>query len=195
MTAHLSVVSLHVRNVGISLREPLETLSTCPASGLHTGLAALFHLLPGSIHEFDRTVNLWPLDSWSSFLVLDSPVCWLTVFFGLWSKDSTMHTLQNRQHIAKSLERRKKKKKRYTLCSIEIKGLIGKTRNTNPQCLSSQIGHSQWVHFKLTCRPISIFSHTHDVFTKDKQGQPWSAALTTAFGGKLRCTLDTCIHK
>lgn len=46
--AHLPVRRLHVRNVGVSLREPLQTLSARPAGGLHAGPALLLSLFPGN---------------------------------------------------------------------------------------------------------------------------------------------------
>lgn len=57
-TAHLSVCGLHVRNVGVSLREPLQTLAAGPAGGLHAGPALLLSLFPGTAAVFHRTVPL-----------------------------------------------------------------------------------------------------------------------------------------
>lgn len=37
-----------MRNVGVSLREPLQTLSAGPAGGLHPGPALLLGLFPGT---------------------------------------------------------------------------------------------------------------------------------------------------
>lgn len=44
MTSDLCVGRLHVGNVGVSLREPLETFSTSPAGGLRASSAVLVRL-------------------------------------------------------------------------------------------------------------------------------------------------------
>lgn len=60
--SHLSVSHLHMRNIGVSFWEPLETLPTSPASGLHTRPAVLLCLLSGTFAAFDGAVSLLLLD-------------------------------------------------------------------------------------------------------------------------------------
>lgn len=58
MTSDLSVGCLHMRDVRVSFREPLETFSTRPADGLRACSAVLFHLFFGSVRLFHRAVAL-----------------------------------------------------------------------------------------------------------------------------------------
>lgn len=54
----LSVRRLHMGNEGVSLREPLQTLSAGPAGGLHAGSALLLSLFPGSAAVFHLALPL-----------------------------------------------------------------------------------------------------------------------------------------
>lgn len=100
MTSHLSVVRLHMRNVGVSFREPLETLPTRPAGGLHTRSVILLCLFSGAICVFNRAVTLLLLDG-MSILVPVSIACLFTAFHHLCGHASCMNTLQNRKYMAK----------------------------------------------------------------------------------------------
>lgn len=100
MIPHLSVVGFHMRNIGVSLREPLETISARPAGGLHARSAVLLCLFSGTICVFNGAVALLLLDEMSS-LVPVSVVCLFTALLRLCRHVSYMNTLQNRKYTAK----------------------------------------------------------------------------------------------
>ncbi len=94
------MVGLHMRNIGVSLREPLETIPTCPAGGLHTRSAVLHGLFSGTICVFNGAMALLMLDR-MSILVPVSVICLLTALLCLCRHVSYMNTLQNRKYTAK----------------------------------------------------------------------------------------------
>ena len=95
MFSHLSVVGLHMWNVGLSFREPLETLSTRPAGGLHTRSAVLFGLFSGIFQVFNWAATLLLLDGMS--ILVPVSVVWLfTSLLCLCCHVTYMNVLQNR---------------------------------------------------------------------------------------------------
>lgn len=91
--AHLSVSGLHMRNISVSLREPLQTLPTRPASGLHMGPALLFGLFPRTVSVFHGAV---PLLLWDGMRILVpiNIVCLYAAALCLRVHVSCMNTLQ-----------------------------------------------------------------------------------------------------
>jgi len=80
---YLSVVDLHVRNVGFSFGEPLQTLAACPAAGLRARPAGLLGPFSGAICLFARVVILLPLDR-RTIRVTVSLVFFFSVLFSTW---------------------------------------------------------------------------------------------------------------
>lgn len=100
MISHLSVGGLHMRNIGVSFREPLDTLPTSPAGGLHTRPAVLLSLFSRTIGVFNRAVPLLLLDG-MNILVPFSIVCLYVAALCLCCHVSNMNTLQNKTIMAK----------------------------------------------------------------------------------------------
>lgn len=98
--SHPSVVGLHVRNIGVSFREPLETLPTRPAGGLHTRSFVLLSLFSGTICVFNRAVTHLLLDR-MSILVPVRIAGLFTFLLSLCCHVSYMNTLQNRKYMVK----------------------------------------------------------------------------------------------
>lgn len=95
MIAHLSVGGLHMRHIGVSFREPLETLPTGPAGRLHTGPAVLLSLFSGTIAVFNRDVPLLWLDGMN--ILVPFPVVSLCIAaVCLCCRVSYMNTLQKK---------------------------------------------------------------------------------------------------
>lgn len=96
MISHLSVGGLHMRHIGISFREPLKTLPTSPAGGLHTGPAVLLSLFSGTIAVFHRDVPLLLLDG-MNILVPFTVVFLCIAAICLCCRVSYMNTLQTKK--------------------------------------------------------------------------------------------------
>lgn len=106
--AHLSVGGLHMRNIRISLREPLQTLPTRPASGLHMGSAFLLGLFPRTVSVFHGAV---PLLLWDGMRILVpiNIVCLYAAALYLRVRVSCMNTLQKSEEgrLSTALEKRR----------------------------------------------------------------------------------------
>lgn len=105
--AHLSVGGLHMRNIRVSLREPLQALPTSPASG-HMGPALLLGLFPRTVGVFHGAV---PLLLWDGMRILVpiNIVCLYAAALYLRVRVSCMNTLQKSEEgrLSTALEKRR----------------------------------------------------------------------------------------
>lgn len=99
-TPHLPVCALHVRDVRVPLREPLQTLSAGPAGGLDAGPALLLSLLPGTTAVFQRTGPLL-LRGRVGVLVPVEPLCSEAAAFALSHHASRVNTLQKQGRLGR----------------------------------------------------------------------------------------------
>lgn len=100
--AHLSVGGLHMSNIGVSFREPLETLPTSPAGGLHMSSAVPLTLFSRTCGVFSRAVTLLLLDG-MNILVPFSIVCVNTAAFCFCCHVPDMNSLQIKEIKAKTI--------------------------------------------------------------------------------------------
>lgn len=107
--AHLSVGGLHMRNIGVSFREPLETLPTSPAGGLHRSSALPLRFFSRTCGVFSRAVTLLILDGMNT-LVPFSIVCVYTAAFCFCCHIPDMNSLQIKEIKAKTIKVNKKAK-------------------------------------------------------------------------------------
>lgn len=94
------MIGLYMRNIGVSFREPLETLATRPAGGLHTRSAVLLRLFSGTVCVLNRAAALLLWDG-MSILVPFGTVCLFTALLDFCCHVSYVNTLQNRKYMAK----------------------------------------------------------------------------------------------
>lgn len=108
MMAHLSVGGFYMRNIRVSFREPLQTLPTRPASGLHMGPALLLSLFTRTVSVFHGAV---PFLLWDGMRILVpiNIVCLYAVALCLCVRVSCMNTLQQSEEGRSStaLEKRR----------------------------------------------------------------------------------------
>lgn len=90
MTSDLCVGRLHVRNIRVSFREPLETHATRPADGLCVRSAVLLRPFFGPVHLL--ALLLGGMDSGTPFLAVSPHISVL----GLCRHVSYMNALQNK---------------------------------------------------------------------------------------------------
>lgn len=103
MFLYLSMVGLHMGYIRLSFGEHLETLSTCPSSGLRTRSVALLRPFSGTICVFARVMVPLLLER-MRILMPVRLVSGSAVLLRLCCCVSNMYALQNRKYMAKIIK-------------------------------------------------------------------------------------------